>query len=193
MVQAGLVDTPDDLEQFLLNTWLPTLAHIDFPLTRLSAASADDIAALQRLDELATACRPTAEGRKAQQQMGAQRLQLVASLTQHPVLLALSKKSSITNWPVVWGVESVALDMPIDASLLAYGYQSINGILAASAKLIRIGPTAIQHQLARIAQPLQQAIETSAGIDEENIGWFSPLLDIAGAAHETAYTRLFIS
>jgi urease accessory protein len=193
MVQAGAVDTPEDLLAFLKNTWLPAMTHIDFPLVRLSREHARDRDAILRLDELAWACRTTAEARKAQQQMGAQRLAIIAGLTSDPVLTGLQDVRWNTQWPVICGIEAGLLDTPLDQCLISYGYQSINGLLAASAKLIRIGPTEIQRQLHACGPHVVEAIEQSMRIEEDDIGWFTPLLDITGALHETAYTRIFIS
>lgn len=197
MTLAGKIETGADLEQFLTGTWADLLAHIDFPLVRLCVASAEDDTRLFTLDDLASACRATAEGRKAQQQMGRQRLKLTAELSGHPRLFALhqaaEKDAWRANWPSVWGVEAACLNIAMPSALAAYGYQSVNGLLTASAKLIRIGPTEIQKTLYRCRPAIESAIETSLTVTEGEIGWFTPMLDIAGACHETAYTRLFMS
>jgi len=197
MVQAGAVRTPGDLNEFLLKTWIPILTHIDFPLVRLSHRHASELETVFRLDQLAWAVRATSESRRAQQQMGQQRLKLIARLTGHPRLSELSDMAAsggwMANWPVVCGVECACLGSSLEESLTAYAYQSINGILAASAKLIRIGPTEIQQMLHACGHHVEKARTTSVDIHEDEIGWFSPLLDITGAGHEHAYSRLFIS
>lgn len=197
MVLDGHINTPKDLELFITQTWMPSLAHIDFPLLRHSARNAENKTAIFLLDELAWACRPTMEARKAQAQMGRKRLATVADLTGNALLIELDKAVEqglwMGNWPVVCGIESAVLLIPVEQALLSYAYQSIAGILAASIKLIRIGPAEVQLILHRQTSALERAIEESASISEENIGWFTPLLDIAGARHETAYTRIFIS
>lgn len=197
LVQAGLVDTPAELDQRLHDTWLPILAHVDFPLIRLCRGAAMEDAALFRIDQLAWAARATGESRKAQQSMGIQRLNLVARLTGHPRLTALSDaaraKQWMANWPSVWGVECACLSIPLLQAQQAYGYQCIFGILTAALKLISIGPTEVQSLLFKHTRNLDAAIRESADITEDDIGWFSPLLDITGAQHEQAYTRIFIS
>jgi urease accessory protein len=197
MVQANQIERPADLEDFIRKTWLPSLTHIDFPILRLSRQHAFNNDALYRLDQLAWACRATAESRRAQIQMGRQRLKLVADLTKHPrmneLAAAVVRDEWMANWPVVWGVEAACLDLPEDQSIIAYTYQSIAGIMAASTKLIRIGPTELQQILKRSEPILSAALATSKNISEEEIGWFTPMLDITGACHENAYSRLFIS
>lgn len=197
MVLDGHINKPSDLESFIALTWMPSLAHIDFPLLRHSAQNADHTPALFRLDELAWACRPTQEARKAQAQMGRKRLSTIAGLTGKTHLIDLDKAVEegqwMGNWPVVCGIEAAVMQIPVEHALLSYAYQSVAGILAASIKLIRIGPTEVQRILSCQTSALEKAVEQSVSITEENIGWFTPLLDIAGARHETAYTRIFIS
>lgn len=171
--------------------------HVDFPIVRLSREYAYDENALFRIDQLAWATRATAESRRAQSQMGQQRLKMTAGLTGHhrlsELLNAMLNHRWMANWPTVCGVESACLNQKINDTLLAYGYQNINGILAASAKLIRIGPTEIQSILHALRDPVAEAVDGSATISEDEIGWFTPMLDISGARHEHAYSRLFIS
>lgn len=197
LVQDGRVTTPAELERFLAVTWLPSLAHIDFPLIRLAHAAAGSDAELFRLDELAWAVRPTSEIRKAQQQMGRQRLRLVAMTTGLPRLVHLDEAAQAevwrANWPVVCGAEAGLLGIDVAAAMTACAYQGIAGLLAASAKLIRIGPTEIQCMLARQRDGIAAAVETAKSVEADDIGWFTPHLDIASARHETAYTRIFIS
>lgn len=193
MVQAGAVNTPDELALFINEVWLPLMTHVDFPLVRLSHERAGERDAILRLDELARACRATAEARRAQQQMGAQRLKMVADMTGHPAFALWRETDWHTSWPVVWGLEAGLLNTPLPDCLISYGYQSINGLLTASAKLIRIGPTEIQRQLTTFGPRIRHAVDESMHVREDDIGWFTPLLDITGAAHETAYTRIFIS
>lgn len=197
LVQAGLVETPASLDQHLRDTWLPMLTHVDFPLIRLSRDAAMEDATLFRIDQLAWAVRATHESRRAQQAMGVQRLNLVARLSGHPRLSGLAdaarSKQWMANWPSVWGVECACLSIPVHHAQQAYGYQCIFGILTAALKLIAIGPTEVQTILYKHIQNLEAAIRASGPIAEDEIGWFSPLLDITGAQHEQAYTRIFIS
>ena len=124
-------------------------------------------------------------------------MHLAARLTAHPRLVELNDAAERGAWrtglPLVWGVETTCLELPLPDALAAYAYQKLNGLVAAAMKLIRIGPEGAQGILYRLAPAVSEAIETSMAIAVEELGGFTPLLDIAGARHETAYTRLFIS
>lgn len=197
MVQAELIKTSKDLNHFIHKTWLPSVTHIDFPVIRLCADAVDNTKELILLDQLAWASRATVEIRKAQQQMGAQRLQLVARLTKNPLLEKMNDKvvagEWMANWPCVWGIEAAAMKISLHTVMQAYAYQGLSGILAAALKLISIGPTESQELLMRGLKEVPHAIRASTDIAKEDIGWFTPALDIASAKHETAYSRIFIS
>ena len=60
-------------------------------------------------------------------------------------------------------------------------------------KLIRMGQIAGQSLLTECLAQAGEVIAQSQQIDEADIGWFQPTLDIASARHETAYSRIFIS
>jgi len=196
MVQDELIKDKDDLQSFLDRTWVPLMARLELPLVRLSYAEASRTAWLE-LDQLAWANRATREAREAQRQMGLQRLKLIAKVTANKDILLLAEMADrgewFSQWPVVAGIENKVLDIPLDFALPAFCYQSVCGIMAASAKLIRIGPTDMQLIIRETMKRSEKAIQDSADISREEVGWFTPLLDIAGSRHETAYTRIFIS
>lgn len=196
MVQDELIKDKDDLQSFLDRTWVPLMTHLELPLVRHAYAEAS-LAVWLELDQLAWANRATREAREAQRQMGMQRLKLIAKVTASKDIQLLAEMADrgewYSQWPVVTGIEYQALNIPLDFALPAFCYQSVCGIMAASAKLIRIGPTDIQLIIRETIKRSEKAIQDSAGVSREEIGWFTPLLDITGSRHETAYTRIFIS
>lgn len=196
LVQDGVITNKDDLAAFTEQSWIHMMSRLELPLVRL-AHNASTREAWFDLDQLAWACRTTKESRQAQRQMGLQRLKLVSGISQDSMLTelyALAEQGQWhSQWPIVAGIESRLLSVPLEDALVAFCYQSMNGILAASAKLIPIGPTDIQRLLRRAMLLSESAIPSSLLVKRDDIGWFTPLLDVTGARHETAYTRIFIS
>jgi len=196
MVQDEIIRDKDDLQSFLDRTWVPLMTHLELPLVR-HAYSADSRETWFELDQMAWANRATHEAREAQRQMGMQRLKLVSKMTNDRELIALAELADRgawhSQWPVVAGIEGRVLHVSLELALPAFCYQSVCGIMAASAKLIRIGPTDIQLIIRETMNRSEKAIQDSAQISRDEIGWFTPLLDITGSRHETAYTRIFIS
>lgn len=196
LVQGGVVSNVIDLESFLDRTWVPLMTHLELPLVR-HAYSASRKEEWIELDQWAWASRATREARAAQRQMGMQRLKLVAKMAAHRELEELAGMAERgewhSQWPVVAGIEAQLLKIPLDDALLGFCYQSVCGITAASAKLIRIGPSEIQRIIRETNGRSGKMLRDSAAITRGQIGWFTPLLDITGSRHETAYTRIFIS
>ncbi|MCX6976536.1 MAG: hypothetical protein NTX04_01075 [Verrucomicrobia bacterium] len=76
---------------------------------------------------------------------------------------------------------------------VAYFYQAVASICAASLKLIRIGQDGVQRVLQVALKETQQVVGGSLLVERASAGWFNPLLEIAAMRHERAEERLFIS
>ena len=94
---------------------------------------------------------------------------------------------------IVIGAQGARTDIPLEAVLTAVYYQALAALITASLKLIRIGQEACQDLLSKHLAEARAAIEAARDVPPDEMGWFSPTLDIASARHETAYTRLFIT
>jgi len=94
---------------------------------------------------------------------------------------------------IVMGAQGARTGIPLEAVLTAVYYQALAALVTASLKLIRIGQDACQDLLGKHLRDVPAAIEAASDVPPDEIGWFSPTLDIASARHETAYTRLFIT
>ena len=57
----------------------------------------------------------------------------------------------------------------------------------------RLGQNAGQRVLQATLPAIAAGVPAAVARPAEEAGWFSPLVDVASARHETAYTRLFIS
>ena len=94
---------------------------------------------------------------------------------------------------IIFGLQTAVQKLPLDAALGAFYYGALSSVTSASMKVIRIGQVACHKVLADALQRAMDVIARSKRVKREDAGWFNPLLDIASARHETAYTRLFIS
>ncbi|HMP74097.1 MAG TPA: urease accessory UreF family protein [Kiritimatiellia bacterium] len=192
---------PDEasLEAYLTHFHLPLLEQIDLPILRHAHddAAREAWAGLEDLDCLAWACRGSHEARDASARIGRQRLRLLHELKPAPAIQWMHQSVQAGTLrgmlPVVSGIEAHAYALPLPSAQLAYGYQTLAAILAASTKLMRIGQRAVQSILLRLLQRLPETIQRSQTLSRDAIGGFFPSLDLAEARHETQWTRLFIS
>ena len=200
LVQLGQVGSLAELEGFLTGSVFSGLEFCHLPVLRMSAvATADgDVEALGRLDEITAAMLTPEELRLASSRSGRQRLELMKTVMH-------LKEKSPEEWnvltgiltsrqlPVIAGMEAAWLGIPVDAAMHAYAFGSLSGLLSASMKIMRLGQTAVQEMLHRLAARLPLLIAASREIDLDTLGFFTPVADIASARHKHAASRLFLS
>jgi urease accessory protein len=191
LVEAGVVFTPADLENFLQKQILPALLTFEIPFfVRAHAAAVNgDVSALLVLDTELDAWRIPAELRDASRRIGSQRLELLAQLDPAELVLGYRELSPRSHHLVVAALELSGL--PVSQAARAFAFQSIAGLTAASMKLMRIGQTSCQLILRRTLAALGEKIDDS--LSQPVDGWFNPLLEIASLRHARAHSRLFIS
>lgn len=191
LVEAGVVLTPAELENFLQKQILPALLTFEIPFfVRAHAAAVDgDVSALHAMDSELDAWRIPAELRDASRRIGSQRLDLLAQLDPADLVLRYRELSPRSHHLVVAALELFGL--PVNQAARAFAFQSIAGLTAASMKLMRIGQTSCQQILRRTLAALGEKIADS--LSQPVDGWFNPLLEIASLRHARAHSRLFIS
>jgi urease accessory protein len=79
--------------------------------------------------------------------------------------------------------------------MIAWIYQAVYNFCSASVKLLRLGEVACQKIIHRSVEKdgIQKVISKSLQVKRANAGFFNPMLDLASARHELAFSRLFIS
>lgn len=199
LVEAGLIHDADSAENYLRRHGLPALSRTELPYVRLAheAASAQDLDRIVALDAESHAMRGARELREAASRIGAQRVALAAEFFPSPWTRALLEALETGRWrghlPVAFGALCAATGASVSDALAAHTYQQIAGAVAALMKLLRLGQRAAQGITTRLLAASVPWQEEALRLAPEEIGWFTPGLDIASARHETAYTRLFIS
>jgi urease accessory protein len=198
-VELGIVHDAATLHAFVENQMIPALQDLDLPQLRFvfKAAGRRDEKAVLRLDAEIRAAKPTRELRRASAALGAQRLNLLRRIAPHPFLENYASKIESGETPgnllTVLGIQMIVQRIPLEAGLIGCYYGTVSAIVAASMKLIRIGQTSCQEILTSALSQAPEVISASRRVSRTRAGAFNPLLDIASARHETAYTRLFIS
>lgn len=191
LVEAGVVKSAGDLENFLRKQVLPALLTFEIPLfvRAHAAAVSGNLDELLSLDAELDAWRIPAELRDASRRIGSQRLNLLAQLDPSPLVAGLLAASPRSHHLVVTALELAGV--PVSEAARAFSFQFIAGLAAASMKLLRIGQTSCQQILRRTLAELGEEIDVSLSRPVD--GWFNPLLEIASLRHARAHSRLFIS
>lgn len=198
-VQDGLVSTPESFEHFLTHIVIPSLTHQELPAVfhAYQAVLDQNLEKLQELDELYAALKMSREVRTASQKIGTQRLALLSDLLPDPLWNQLEQlkksKGFQAHEPIILGAQGAISQSDVVSSLMAAFYLGLSSQVNAVFKLIRIGQRQCQSILSNCLAQAEEATKIAQTISPEDIGWFTPSLEIVNARHETAYTRIFIS
>lgn len=88
---------------------------------------------------------------------------------------------------------AVACDLDLDSALVAYSYGWVEQHVTALARLLPLGPLAMQRLLHTVTEDVAPVLDHAKTVDDQDIGAGCPRLALACALHETQYTRLFRS
>jgi urease accessory protein len=200
-IALGTICSMEDLEDFLHHEILPTLEKMELPYLRFcfSKVELKDYNSLLHLNEEISALKLTREIREAGISQGTQMIRMIREIYQCPITENFERllnetgeqAQQITTTALLRNAQSI----PLTSTLIAWVYQAVSNFCSASVKLLRLGEVACQKAIHRCMEPekLSTLLSASMKVKKENAGFFNPLLDIASARHELAFSRLFIS
>jgi urease accessory protein len=199
LVQEGVVHDRATLKQFFQLSVLPALRQAELPLAAHAwrAFGEQDWKAIAGLSQLSSALKTAEEARKAAENIGRQRAELMATLRVHPLAIDYLKRAGKGEWPfspaISAALEGRVLGAPLPAVLGGVYYAAVASLLSAAMKLLRLGQNASQSLLVETLAEAPAIIATAEQVPVGEIGWFNPWLDIAAARHAHADSRMFIS
>lgn len=139
------------------------------------------------------------ESRTASAMLGKRFLQLVYTLTDHPVLetaleAALTAGIEIHH-AAAFGLTGGVLDIDEEVTVLSYLQQSLTGLISVCQRLMPLGQRQATKLLWTLKPALIEAAHRGRNVDPEDLAvyTFATLLDVAGMRHPGLSTRLFIS
>jgi urease accessory protein len=198
-VHEGWVSTPDTLEDYLFQHLIPIMTYQELPTVvhAFEAAMDQDIEKLLTLDQVYGALRMSREIRTASAKIGSQRLSILSDILPNPFWNKLESLKSNQKFAghevLIIGIQGALSGGSIEASMMAAYYLGVSSQINAAFKLIRIGQKRCQSILSKCLSEAVEISSIASTIALDDIGWFTPALDICNARHETAYTRIFIS
>ena len=201
LVALGKVDSSEALEEFLIQEIMPALENLELPYLKFcsDAVKNREYEELMELNEEISALKLTREFREAGKSQGTQMIRMIREIYACPVTAEFNRKlherggqcQQITATALLRNTQRV----PLISCMVAWIYQAISNFCSASVKLLRLGEVACQKIIHRLLETdgVQKAIAKSLKVKRENAGFFNPMLDLASARHELAFSRLFIS
>lgn len=192
--------TGEELVTFFKEHAGPALERLELPYLRYvrDAIVDEDWATVIELESEIDAWKWASEIREASISQGRGRLRLLKKLWETSSQIetysaAFASGKVRGHHLVVTALQFELLNVPHEAGLMTYGYQSLANFVSASIKLLRISPESAQLALASGLQQLPAWVAASKEVKREAAGWFAPAFDITSARHATAFSRLFIS
>jgi urease accessory protein len=151
----------------------------------------DDLAVVRRWNARLFAAREAAELQREDQQLG-------AALARLLVDLGLEEAVEWRNAPRVcfatlFSLATARWRIPLPEAATGYAWAWIENQVAAVTRLIPLGQTASQRLLLAAGPALTTAVASGLALTDTEIGATAPGLALAGALHETQYSRLFRS
>ncbi|WP_325894452.1 urease accessory protein UreF [Grimontia sp. NTOU-MAR1] len=193
-IETGWVKNEIALKNWLVSLATDSLQQLELPVLRrvFGALKADDMDSTNHWCDWLYASRETMELRKEELQRGRTMLKLMQQL--HLIqgdgplgqILAKSQVAGFAYAGMKWGIEEEAL-------CHGYAWSWLENCVVAGVKMVPLGQTAGQRVLMEVSYALQEVVEASRFIADEQVGSFAPAQAIASSCHETQYTRLFRS
>jgi urease accessory protein len=172
-----------------------SIAVVDLPLLirLLTAVKNKDSKKFILWNATVLACRETSELSLTETAMGAALMRLLTQLgvENNSCNIELDKEpiSFIAAFALAanhWGIDEESI-------LVGYCWSWLENQIAAATKLVPLGQTDAQKLLIELGDNIEEIIEKSKTIKDNDIGASLPGLAMASAWHETQYSRLFRS
>ncbi|SIT94385.1 urease accessory protein UreF [Pontibacter indicus] len=151
----------------------------------------------QKLDELITALKAPAEIRDASKKLAIRFLKLTQEL--HPIkrcsnyLAKIQEGKLHGHYAVAFAMYAHGSGITLKDALLAFYYNTLNGIVTNCAKLVPIGQGDAQKILFDLQATIKQLVDEQESMDEEMVGLCCIGQEIRCMQHEKQYSRLYIS
>lgn len=194
-IDSGAVHDPTTAAQWIGDCLEFSLARFELPLVaRLREAwDVGDVAALTHWNNVFCSGRDCAEARAETLQMGYSLVRLLEALDIDDVSIEILKRFVPVSFPLAYACAASIWKIPAADSLLAYAWSWAENQVSAALKTVPLGQVAGQRLLLQLGEKIPHAVAAVEQREDLHLSNFAPGLAIAGARHETQYSRLFRS
>ncbi|PQV63737.1 urease accessory protein [Abditibacterium utsteinense] len=195
LVVEGQITDAASLHDFLWNALHGAWSQSDCLL--IKATFTLENTQIWELDALLDASRVSRETREGTRKMGRQALKLARAIHPHldftGVENALQNGECAGSWPLIYGLWSRAIGVPLDRATTGYLHGCCAASLNVAVRLSLIGQTAAQTILAALSSEIEAAWQAVAERDPFDFCTSLPVLEIAQMRHQWLEARLFMS
>lgn len=152
---------------------------------------------LQRLDERLYAGTPSREVREANSRMGTRMAEIIEETYGLPMIsqyLALIKQRELSGHPALAvAIAAHKAEIDVERAIHAHLMATVSSLIQNAVRGIPLGQMAGQRVMFAMREPINQAVQRSATLEEVDFCSGDPGLDISQMIHETQRARLFMS
>lgn len=198
-VQKGIVHDVTTAKGFVEAMLQQSVQHTDAAFFSLAfdAVQAEDLTALQGLDEECNAIKLARETRQASQKLGIRLSKIYRSLHQNKLMkqyeTAAQNGTCNGHYSIMAGGYAFVLGIDKEEALSGFYYNVAAGFITNCVKLIPISQQAGQELLFSLHPLLQQLTQHSMKPDKDMIGLCCAGFDLRSMQHEQLYSRLYMS
>ena len=192
-VEHGWVRDEASAGEWILGLLNHTVRRLDLPVfARLYAAWWEsNLEAVRRWNARLYASREAAELQREDQHLGAALARLLSDLSLEEAVPW--RNAPRVCFATLFSLAAVKWEIPLPEATTGYAWAWVENQVAAATRLIPLGQTASQRLLVAAGPVIAAAVADSLTVPDEDIGGAAPGLALAGALHETQYSRLFRS
>lgn len=192
-VERGWIKDEEDAERWIKGLLRHPLGCLDVPvLARLYRAwQAGDGNGVAAWNARLYASREAAELQREDYHLGTALARLLADLGVEEA--RPWRTAPRVCFATLFTLAAVRWEIPLEGAAQGYLWAWAENQVMAATRLMPLGQTAGQRILSRLLPELVAAVRQGLVLEDEDIGCAAPGLAIAGAWHETQYSRLFRS
>ena len=192
-VERGWVRDEAGAGEWILGLLNHTMRRLDLPIfARLHQAwRAKDDEAARRWNARLHASREAAELQREDHHLGTALARLLSDLG--IVEAERWRNAPRVCFATLFGLAAVKWEIPLPEAATGYAWAWTENQVTAATRLIPLGQTASQRLLVAAGPAIAAAVAEGLTLTDEEIGAAAPGLALAGALHETQYSRLFRS
>ncbi|SCC08127.1 MULTISPECIES: urease accessory protein UreF [Snodgrassella] len=198
-VQQGVVHDAATLKTFVYTQLQQNWLHNDGAYVSLAfnASSKQNLEALILLDKQIGAAKVARELRESSYKLGVRLLKIFAQHTKVAIVAsyqaALAAQQVRGFYPLVFGLLAAAMQLDKAATLQAFYYNAVVGLITNGVKLIPLSQMAGQEMLIELHTVIAQTVQASMQPQWQQLGATTLATDIRAMQHERLYTRLYMS
>lgn len=198
-VQQGVIHDAAKLKAFVYNQLQQNWLHNDGAYLSLafSASREHNLDALIELDKQIAAAKAARELRESSYRLGVRLLKIFAPHTQVAFVEAyqdaLVAKQVRGFYPLVFGLLAATMQLDKAATLQAFYYNAVVGLITNGVKLIPLSQMAGQEILIELHTEIANTVAASMRPVMQQLGATTLATDIRAMQHEHLYSRLYMS